>query len=38
MYPFQYAFQDFGIRQVAQVLGKTDDVEYYTNRSYVSAQ
>ncbi|KAG1871275.1 glycoside hydrolase family 92 protein [Suillus subalutaceus] len=30
----EYAFQDFGIRQVAQVLGKTDDVEYYTNRSY----
>ncbi|KAG2131237.1 glycoside hydrolase family 92 protein [Suillus bovinus] len=30
----EYAFEDFGIRQVAQVLGKTDDVAYYTNRSY----
>ncbi|OJA12651.1 hypothetical protein AZE42_08696 [Rhizopogon vesiculosus] len=30
----EYAFEDFGIRQVAQVLGKSDDVEYYTNRSY----
>ncbi|KAG2116150.1 glycosyl hydrolase family 92-domain-containing protein [Suillus clintonianus] len=30
----EYAFEDFGIRQVAQVLGKTDDVEYYANRSY----
>ncbi|KAG1896077.1 glycosyl hydrolase family 92-domain-containing protein [Suillus fuscotomentosus] len=30
----EYAFQDFGIRQVAQVLGETDNVEYYTNRSY----
>ncbi|KAG1739257.1 glycoside hydrolase family 92 protein [Suillus lakei] len=30
----EYAFEDFAIRQVAQVLGKMDDVEYYTNRSY----
>lgn len=29
----EYAFEDFGIRQVAQLLGKTDDVERYTNRS-----
>ncbi|KAF8893524.1 glycoside hydrolase family 92 protein [Infundibulicybe gibba] len=28
-----YAFEDFGIRQVAQLLGKTDDVATYTNRS-----
>ncbi|KAF9227212.1 glycoside hydrolase family 92 protein [Gyrodon lividus] len=30
----EYAFEDFAIRQVAQVLGKSDDVEKYTNRSY----
>ncbi|KAG5351387.1 hypothetical protein C0989_006718 [Termitomyces sp. Mn162] len=29
----EYAFEDFGIRQVAQLLGKTDDMESYTNRS-----
>ncbi|TFY80901.1 hypothetical protein EWM64_g3111 [Hericium alpestre] len=29
----EYAFDDFGIRQVAQVLGKSDDVATYTNRS-----
>jgi len=29
----EYAFEDFGIRQVAQLLGKTNDVETYTNRS-----
>ncbi|KAF8971120.1 glycoside hydrolase family 92 protein [Flammula alnicola] len=29
----EYAFEDFGIRQVAQLLGKTDDVQKYTNRS-----
>ncbi|KAG5724268.1 hypothetical protein E4T56_gene15923, partial [Termitomyces sp. T112] len=29
----EYAFEDFGIRQVAQLLGKTDDMERYTNRS-----
>jgi hypothetical protein len=35
MVSIQYAFEDFAIRQVAQVLGKSDDVEKYTNRSYV---
>ncbi|KAA1471821.1 glycoside hydrolase family 92 protein [Dentipellis sp. KUC8613] len=29
----EYAFEDFGVRQVAQVLGKSDDVAKYTNRS-----
>lgn len=29
----EYAFEDFGIRQVAQLLGKTDDEARYTNRS-----
>ncbi|TFY63838.1 hypothetical protein EVG20_g6155 [Dentipellis fragilis] len=29
----EYAFEDFGVRQVAQLLGKSDDVEKYTNRS-----
>ncbi|PFH46186.1 glycoside hydrolase family 92 protein [Amanita thiersii Skay4041] len=29
----EYAFEDFGIRQVAQLLGKDDDVTKYTNRS-----
>ncbi|KAF8160642.1 glycoside hydrolase family 92 protein [Crassisporium funariophilum] len=29
----EYAFEDFGIRQVAQLLGKPDDVVKYTNRS-----
>jgi putative alpha-1,2-mannosidase len=29
----EYAFEDFGIRQVAQLLNKTDDVARYTNRS-----
>ncbi|CAA7261861.1 unnamed protein product [Cyclocybe aegerita] len=29
----EYAFEDFGIRQVAQLLGNQDDVEKYTNRS-----
>ncbi|KAJ6498896.1 glycoside hydrolase family 92 protein [Mycena sanguinolenta] len=29
----EYAFEDFAIRQIAQVLGKTDDVETFTNRS-----
>lgn len=28
----QYAFNDFGIRQVAQLLGKTGDEAYYANR------
>ena len=31
----EYSFEDFGIRQVAQLLGHTDDEERYTNRSYV---
>ncbi|KIJ39475.1 glycoside hydrolase family 92 protein [Sphaerobolus stellatus SS14] len=30
----EYAFNDFGIRQVAQLLGKTDDEAYYANRAY----
>ncbi|KII92737.1 glycoside hydrolase family 92 protein [Plicaturopsis crispa FD-325 SS-3] len=30
----EYAFEDFGIRQVAQLLGNSDDVATYTNRSY----
>ncbi|KAG6830071.1 hypothetical protein H0H92_002361 [Tricholoma furcatifolium] len=29
----EYAFEDFGIRQVAQLLGNTADMERYTNRS-----
>ncbi|KAF7782203.1 CAZyme family GH92 [Agaricus bisporus var. burnettii] len=29
----EYAFEDFGIRQVAQLLGKEDDMARYTNRS-----
>ncbi|KAF8198088.1 glycoside hydrolase family 92 protein [Pholiota molesta] len=29
----EYAFEDFGIRQVAQLLGKASDVAKYTNRS-----
>ncbi|KAF8902926.1 glycoside hydrolase family 92 protein [Gymnopilus junonius] len=29
----EYSFEDFGIRQVAQLLGKTDDVATFTNRS-----
>ncbi|KAH9484970.1 putative secreted glycosidase [Psilocybe cubensis] len=29
----EYSFEDFGIRQVAQLLGKTSDVAKYTNRS-----
>jgi len=29
----EYAFEDFGIRQVAVLLNKTSDVETYTNRS-----
>ena len=32
---YQYAFEDFGIRQVAQLLGKTDDEVRYANRSMV---
>ena len=31
----QYAFEDFAIRQVAQLLNKTDDIAKYTNRSFV---
>lgn len=31
----QYAFNDFGVRQTALLLGKTDDVATYTNRSLV---
>jgi hypothetical protein len=31
----QYAFEDFSLRQVAQLLGKTGDVEKYTNASMV---
>ena len=34
-YP-KYAFEDFSIRQIAQLLDKGDDVEKYTNRSLVS--
>ncbi|KAL1738916.1 glycoside hydrolase family 92 protein, partial [Schizophyllum fasciatum] len=30
----EYAFEDFGIRQVAQLLGHAEDEEKYTNRSY----
>jgi len=33
---YQYAFEDFGIRQVALLLGKSADVATYTNRSLVS--
>lgn len=29
----EYAFEDFGIRQVAQLLGNADDVAKYTQRS-----
>ncbi|KZT22603.1 glycoside hydrolase family 92 protein [Neolentinus lepideus HHB14362 ss-1] len=29
----EYAFEDFGLRQVAQLLNKTEDEAYYTNRS-----
>ncbi|RDX47875.1 glycoside hydrolase family 92 protein [Lentinus brumalis] len=29
----EYAFEDFGVRQVALLLNKTDDVAKYTNRS-----
>ncbi len=32
---FQYAFEDFAVRQVALLLNKTDDVAKYTNRSLV---
>ena len=32
----EYAFEDFGIRQVAQLLGHEEDLAEYTNRSYVS--
>ena len=32
---WQYAFEDFALRQVALLLNKTDDVEKYTNRSLV---
>jgi putative alpha-1,2-mannosidase len=31
----EYAFEDFGIRQVAQLLDKSEDEAYYANRSYV---
>ena len=34
---FQYAFEDFAVRQVALLLNKTDDVEKYTNRSLARA-
>ncbi|KAL1728271.1 glycoside hydrolase family 92 protein [Schizophyllum commune] len=30
----EYAFEDFGIRQVAQLLGHEEDLAEYTNRSY----
>ncbi|KIY53439.1 glycoside hydrolase family 92 protein [Fistulina hepatica ATCC 64428] len=30
----EYAFEDFGIRQVALLLGQSDDEERYANRSY----
>ncbi|KAF8513341.1 glycoside hydrolase family 92 protein [Hysterangium stoloniferum] len=30
----EYAFNDFGIRQVAQLLGKADEEAYYANRFY----
>ena len=33
----KYAFENFGIRQVAPVLGESSEVEYYTNRCYMSA-
>ncbi|TFK53721.1 glycoside hydrolase family 92 protein [Heliocybe sulcata] len=29
----EYAFEDFGLRQVAQLLNNTEDEAYYTNRS-----
>jgi putative alpha-1,2-mannosidase len=29
----EYAFEDFAIRQVAQLLNKSDDLSAYTNRS-----
>jgi len=32
----QYAFNDFGIRQVALLLNKSDDIITFTNRSLVS--
>ena len=35
--PPQYAFEDFAIRQVAQLLGKTDDEALFANRSLVWA-
>lgn len=31
----QYAFEDFAIRQIAQVLGKTDDEATFAARSLV---
>ncbi len=35
-YANQYAFNDFGIRQVALLMNKTADVTTFTNRSLVS--
>ena len=32
----EYSFEDFGIRQVAQLLRHDEDLAGYTNRSYVS--
>ncbi|EPQ56942.1 hypothetical protein GLOTRDRAFT_127326 [Gloeophyllum trabeum ATCC 11539] len=34
----EYAFEDFGLRQVAQLLNKTEDEAYYTNRSLASPE
>lgn len=33
LHPLQYAFNDFGISQVAHLLGHTDDAQKYENRS-----
>lgn len=33
---YQYAFNDFGVRQVALLLNKSDDVSIFTNQSLVS--
>lgn len=33
----KYSFNDFAIRQVANLLGHSADVETYTNRSFVRA-
>lgn len=33
----KYAFEDFAIRQVAQLLGKTEEEARYRDRSFVSS-